>query len=241
MNDKVPVIARYLGTEVEIKKFYWVLIQGHLRQSPVQVTFQGGNPVSVHPAGSMLAMSVAAVAEWGDEIEGSTSSNRARLDYKTAPNANSVDTLEAAKAQLTSQQSEGLNCPCCGGFYKVYERKMYGSLISALVQIATEYKRINDWVDIRKISLRGGEYAKLLYWDLIERRVNEDSVKRFSGLWRPTVKGLLFIEGKLSVEAYALVLQNKVIGYSDKKVSVHDALGKRFDYTELMWSYNKLP
>ena len=36
------------------------------------------------------------------------------------------------------------------------------------------------------------------------------------------------------VPSHAELYDNRLLGFSDEQISIHDALGKRFNYTELM-------
>ena len=50
----------------------------------------------------------------------------------------------------------------------------------------------------------------------------------------PTSLGVQFVECSLKVPSHVHLYDNSVVGWSDKMVTVVEALGKRFDYQELM-------
>lgn len=124
----------------------------------------------------------------------------------------------------------GAECPCCGRYAKVYHRRIYGAMVAFLVKLTAEYVAnpgtcVNVRTVAQKTSLMGGDYAKLLYWDLVER-VDE-------GNWIPTSKGIDFALDKIRVPKYVVLYNAKVLEFSEETVGVRESLGK-FDYDELM-------
>jgi hypothetical protein len=52
--------------------------------------------------------------------------------------------------------------------------------------------------------------------------------------WRPTDKGRAFAYDKATVPRHAMIFNGEVVGFSEKRIGIRDALGKQFSYEELM-------
>ena len=63
---------------------------------------------------------------------------------------------------------------------------------------------------------------------------HDDVKKKTSGLWRPTLAGLDFVDNKIMVPSYCKLYNNKEYGFSPETINIIDALGKKFDYNELI-------
>jgi hypothetical protein len=144
---------------------------------------------------------------------------------------------EDTKAFLRANYEKGCRCPACDQHVKLYKRPLGAGMARSLILISKGPKiDAGGWVDIKSIDVRGGDYAKLRYWGLIEQRANDDEKKKDSGLWRVTQKGLKFINDQVRVPSHAHVYNDKVRAFSDVDVNIRQALGKSFDYSELMAS-----
>lgn len=136
------------------------------------------------------------------------------------------------RAWLDTHRGQGVRCPACDQLAKVYRRKVTSTAAHALVMLW-----LNSAHDFAHLpTVRGandGEAAKLAYWGLIEeeRTLRPDGGR--SGWWRVTDAGEAFLRGQ-TVAKYALVYDGDVLGYEGPDVSIHDALGTRFDLAELM-------
>ena len=77
---------------------------------------------------------------------------------------------------------------------------------------------------------------KLYHWGLIEEMAKDpgDTTRRTSGLWRPTEKGVQFVQCLLQVPKRVYLYNNEILGWDDQTVTIRDALGTKFDYAELM-------
>lgn len=125
----------------------------------------------------------------------------------------------------------GTTCPECFSVVKTYKRSLNAGMVRALIAIVKEYLRTNDWVDIRTISVRGGDYGKLAHFGLL---VAGDG----AGFWKPTQLGIDFVLHRKAAPKYALVDRGRCVGLASEKVSVVTALGKKFDYQELMGGFS---
>jgi len=98
------------------------------------------------------------------------------------------------------------------------------------------------WIDIRLSPVRGGDYAKLLHWALVEHKLDVLEKKkkngakdtRDSGLWRPTFAGIDFVAGRQQVPSHVYLYDNIKIGEEKMLISIQEALGKKHSYEELM-------
>lgn len=148
-----------------------------------------------------------------------------------------LDTLaEAQKAITEAFEEGGMNCPCCGRFVKLYPRHLNAGLAVALIHMARFSRRTGKrWVNISDIKVRGGDYAKLRYWGLIVQAVEQDTrAGARSGTWCVTDLGFSFVDNQYTVCRTAWVYDKQCLLVSGEQVSITDALGKKFDYDELM-------
>jgi hypothetical protein len=150
------------------------------------------------------------------------------------------DTLSQAKEDVKDGRvrPEGIECPCCGQYCKVYKRKLNSAMALALIWLVRstapgEFVHATTRAP-REALMSRGAFAFLAYWDLAEQRLNELSDKRCSGFWRATERGRDFAYGKSTLWSHALVYDNDVLEFCGDKVDVVDALGRKFNYHELM-------
>lgn len=144
-------------------------------------------------------------------------------------------TLDEAKAWLRTRVDEGERCPCCTQFAKVYRRKVYATMARTLIRMwraggTTEWSAMPD-VDRRAdggANRGGGDDAKLRYWGLIEQHP-EDAT-----LWRVTLIGEQWLQRRATIPEYACIFDSRLLRLEGDQVSIVDALGKKFDYDDLM-------
>jgi len=152
-------------------------------------------------------------------------------------------TLDEAKAWLEGKLDDGVACPCCGQFAKLYKRKLNSSMAHALVLFyqhvgaQEEYVHVPSLPELR-VSGRpgGGDWAKLALWGLVEEKEQgrDDGSKR-AGLWRMTHLGVRFVRNQMRVPRFVFLYDGAVVRFDPfTTVSVRDALGDHFDYGELM-------
>lgn len=144
--------------------------------------------------------------------------------------------LREASQHVFDRLKEGVQCPCCDQFCKLYKRKLNSQMAMWLMWLVVEYENDVGWVDIRRSPVRGGDYAKLVHWGLIEQMPKPvgDTTRRTSGHWRPTAKGIAFVHLRVTVPEKVHLYANNVVGFSEKHCDIRDALGKKFNYYELM-------
>ena len=145
-------------------------------------------------------------------------------------------TLEEAQQFLRDNWDEGATCPCCKQFVKMYKHKINGIATSDLIRLYRLSKgNVGQPFHVSKFSQdRGGAFAKLAHWGLVETEVNDNTKKRTSGMWSLTYKGLEFVKGDITVPEKIALYNKKAYGSSEKQVDIRTALGTKFDYEELM-------
>jgi hypothetical protein len=159
-------------------------------------------------------------------------------------------TLRQAQRVLADNLDHGTVCRCCGQYAKRYRRKLTSGLAYALIYInrgvvdGGPWMR-GDWIHVENLfkagphhglpAPRGGDYAKLRFWGLLEKKaVRRDDGSSRGGLWKVTAKGRNFLN-HLSVEpSYAVVYNGICEGLGGKTINIEQALGRKFNYQELM-------
>lgn len=143
-------------------------------------------------------------------------------------------TLKEARDLLRTLVDDGHACPLCTRFAKVYRRKVTSSMARMLIRM---YRAGGtDWVYLP--SLRDGNGAMdttmTQYWGLIEEeRVKREDGGR-AGWWRLTPLATRFVLGQATVPKYARIYDGRCLGLTGEPVTIHDCLGSKFNYRELM-------
>lgn len=144
-------------------------------------------------------------------------------------------TLAEAKALLRERVffGDGLLCPCCSQRAKVYRRRVHATLAVAAIAI---YRAGGTRLFVHNASLPGDthESSQLSWWGLIEEeRVRRPDGGR-AGWWRTTSLGADFVGGQATIPKYVLIYDACVRGFEGAQVTIHDCLGEKFNYRELM-------
>lgn len=153
--------------------------------------------------------------------------------------------LSMAKQYVRNQISNGVECPCCGQYAKLYKRKLTSAMAIALLEIYKQNRKNNFeffHVENHFKNLKGlpasirGDFPKLRYWNLIEQQEGErDDGSNRNGFYRITGAGNAFIhDDQMKVFSHALIFNNKLEGFSENTVSFKECLGNKFNYDELM-------
>ena len=150
-----------------------------------------------------------------------------------------MTSLQEAIERVLIGRDNGIVCPCCGQYCKVYKRRLNSAMAVGLIWIVKHYQEHKRWISIHESPLIqgrrvGGDFAKLEHWGLIVASGNDDSSKRTSGEWAPTDAGIDFAYGKTQLPSHALIYSNTLLGFSDEYITIQQALGAKFDYAELM-------
>ena len=120
---------------------------------------------------------------------------------------------------------------------KVYRRSIYAKMGKFLIWLvrACEKRDSGEWIDILEgPAQRGGDFAKMAYWGLIEQQANTNKSTRTTRFWRATPTGIDFARGRITIRKHADVYNGKLLTLSGDDVTIFDVLGSKFDYAELM-------
>lgn len=130
------------------------------------------------------------------------------------------------------------DCPLCGQLVKLYKRPYNSSMARALCWLVVETGNALTWIDVPKAApawlLRSREFPKNAYWSLIEARPNAMGDKKDSGIWRATLGGVKFANSLSRIASHALIFDGELYGQTAATIDIRTALGKKFDYDELM-------
>ena len=157
-------------------------------------------------------------------------------------------TVQEARVVVYAFLDAGSDCPCCGQYARMYRRALYDKMAAWLIWCVQAHDpEQTPWLHVNEGPVLqnrkgGGDFAKLAHWGLIEERPRDDDVdhKRSSGYWRPTERGIQFANGLITVPSHVFLYDNRVQcqvgveGFSPETTTIFAALGKRFDYAELM-------
>lgn len=152
-------------------------------------------------------------------------------------------TLDEARVQLRAKIKKGAKCPVCKQFAKVYAHPLGSTMARFLIVLVKKHEQHGEWIHARDLyahvpgaSTTGGYFSLLIHWGLIEGKPNDkDPTKRCSGFWRPTQSGIDFAYGRIRVPRYIETYNGKCIAIDKSvQISVTEALGEKFDYSELM-------
>lgn len=153
-----------------------------------------------------------------------------------------MTTIEEAKVELRKNLAEGMECPCCTQFVKMYRKAFPSIAARTLIAMSKAETDQDGYVYVAPVvnSLKtkvgiGGAATLSHFWGLIETRpgVREDGSKRV-GWWRITPLGRLFLTNQMTVSKYARMFNGELYGMAGPQITISQALGNKFDYSELM-------
>lgn len=154
-------------------------------------------------------------------------------------------TLRQAKATLVSNLEDGTTCPCCGQYAKLYVRQLNSGMAATLVWLVNQYLKTKKWIDIPedapRFVIKNREIGRLKHWGLVVQHANEEEGQKTSGIWKPTEKGIQFALMEITVPRSVRLFNNVEKGFSRETTDVLTALGRKFDYAELMGTKKEGP
>lgn len=133
---------------------------------------------------------------------------------------------------------KGYCCPTCGQLCKRYYRSFNSNMALSLIFL---YKfRKHGFIKIEELMRingykRCGDASYLRHYKLIEAAEGkrEDGSTRV-GMYKITGMGIMFVEKNLTVKSKFVMYKGKCEGYEGREINIEDALGKKFNYSELM-------
>lgn len=146
-----------------------------------------------------------------------------------------MNTLSDAQKWLADRVGSGARCPCCNQYAKVYRRQINSGMARSLIAMYLHGPQ-GQWVHLpTQVGARSREEGKLRYWGLVEEQVEvqrQDGGR--AGYWRLTDAGRAWVTGQITVPKFVAVYNNTVLRSYGDPINVSDALGSKFNYTELM-------
>ena len=137
---------------------------------------------------------------------------------------------------------KGFICDCCGAYCKRYTRSFNGNMAMALVLLykfnMNGFVKVEDFL-IKNGQKRCGDFSYLVHYRFLEKQSGkrDDGSKR-NGYYRLTALGIMFVEGKIKASEKFLILNNKFEGFAGEEIDIRKALGKKFNFDELMGKYS---
>ncbi len=158
-----------------------------------------------------------------------------------------MKTIEEAKQYVFDEENwtRGCRCSVCGHYVRKYRKTIYNVSAYALILIYKLTLKLNPdggWLHITKefakhfgLHASAYDYSQLERWGLTERKKpNLEKNKPSNGFYRITQLGIDFVEGRAKVKKYLWMYNGKVLEWEDEETTLKEALGKKFDYQELM-------
>lgn len=144
------------------------------------------------------------------------------------------------EVQHRAAEAHGTTCPVCDKYVKVYRRRLHAEMARFLLLMVQRYKRYPRFYTTREVFPNNNKAASdgvyLVHWGLLEKAAHANLAQAPTGSYRPTDKGLRFAHNIELVPSHVHLLNNVVVGWSDKQFNIVQALGKKFNYEELMKS-----
>jgi len=132
----------------------------------------------------------------------------------------------------------GFVCGVCGSYVKRYTRKFNSNMAIAMIALLKHSKgkfvHLENFLNQHGYQ-RCGDASYLIHYGFLERRIGnrEDGSSR-NGEYKLTGRGVMFCEGKIKAAQKFKILHNRFEGFAGNDITIQDALGERFNYTELM-------
>jgi len=152
-----------------------------------------------------------------------------------------ITLAQAREETMLAARTKAIRCPCCDKNVKVYRRKFNSGM--ALTMIYT-YPLFNQYsgkfLDVLHYCAKyhnyiAGEIGKLVWWGLMERQsVESETGGKGSGKYRMTPKGFQFTLNKRTVPSHAIEYLSNVESFVGDEITIEQALGRHFNYRELM-------
>lgn len=151
-----------------------------------------------------------------------------------------METITEAKQYLRVNFEKGVECPCCTQFVKLYRHRLNSQMAKTLIEIYNISSEENrEWIHVlNEIKPSNRMYSLMRFWDLIVAaeydQVNSYEDKKASGYWKITERGEKFVNNEINISKYVYLFNNRKYSISEETISIHEALGKKFSYSELM-------
>ncbi len=133
---------------------------------------------------------------------------------------------------------EGCLCPLCTRLVTIYRRPLHAEMALFLIKLVKAYQKTPRWYSTKElvpsITKASSDGVYLTHWGLIDKSDDTNRGNAPCGLYRPTTAGIEFTHMNLRVPSHMHLLNKERVGVSDKKIYITEALGKKFNYKDLM-------
>lgn len=152
-------------------------------------------------------------------------------------------TLAEARQEYLRGLREGVDCPCCHRFGKIYRRKFNARMALCMIALyRLDVKESGRWVHVASeipYAKRGSDYGMLPYWRFVEEHPEEkDDHNPHNGQYRITFFGREFVLGRLRVRKYLYTYNNHPMDVDEAEArettDIKEALWHHFKYDELI-------
>jgi len=145
--------------------------------------------------------------------------------------------LREAREKYFDDIEEGQTiCPCCDRVGQIYAITINVSMARSLIWLCRASELSPDrWVDVPRTApkelTRTNQLSSLKHWNLIQRKTNENTKTKTSGIWRPTEYGKRFVLGHYSISKKVFVYNDSPVKYVGELVKIHNIVD-HFDYSK---------
>lgn len=163
-----------------------------------------------------------------------------RLRVQELEIENAILKSETTLAQAREQVQNNLDkkdsfCPCCERRTRAWPNTVDSRSAEGLIRAFHASRlTVDGWVSPMELLGHPANFHKMKHWGLIETSDERKNDGNSAGFWRLTEKGELFVLGHVSIQKVAHVFKNRVTRFSGPEWTIRQALGKKFNYRELM-------
>lgn len=158
--------------------------------------------------------------------------------FETYFNTVKEDPVVALRDDLAKVRSKGISTRCvvCDQHVKEYKKTLSANSARFLFSLVSISKTKKDgWVHYTDCIYHSRNYPEVAYWGLAHTMKSEEKNKKTTGYWKPTQLGIDFVKNNAKIPKYVHVYNSNVVKIDgSEKISIIDAFGKNFDYSELM-------
>lgn len=148
------------------------------------------------------------------------------------------DLIELRKEFIEHIRENGVKCPVCDRFAKIYRRKLNSTMVRGLIWLYHEggkdQRLYVNFSQMPPFLLKSNQLASNRWWNLVERKPNDDPKVKHSGMWRLTILGTNFVRGFATVRSHIWHYNSEALGFDGEYINIQTALGKHFNYSEMM-------
>ena len=133
-----------------------------------------------------------------------------------------------------ASKSDKFHCPFCDKKVTVYHRPIHkemGQFLMKLYQKDRQYSRFYPMRELDPTAIKAAsDGSYLIHWGLVQKSGKQDDAPPNS--YRITDKGRAFVSGQLMVPSHCYMLNNKVVGWSDRQMHIREVVE---NYEDLLY------